>query len=200
MSRRLRLALLGCVAVGLLAWGVTALLERVLETPRDAVDVPPPPETPATAHITATLFHISEDGAGLVPARREVPLADGLVEQGRRILVAQLGDVPPAGLTTAIPPGTTLRAFYVTDRGDAFVDLSAEASAAHPGGSQSELLTVFALVHAVTANLPAVRRVQILVNGREVGSLAGHVDLRNPLEPDPSLIIDPNAPARAETP
>jgi hypothetical protein len=30
--------------------------------------------------------------------------------------------------------------------------------------------------------LPAISRVQILVDGKEVDTLAGHVDLRHPLE------------------
>jgi hypothetical protein len=43
-------------------------------------------------------------------------------------------------------------------------------------------------VNAVTANLPAIQRVQILIEGREVDTLAGHVDLRRPLERDASLV------------
>ena len=39
----------------------------------------------------------------------------------------------------------------------------------------------YAIVNAVTANLPAVQRVQILIDGKEVDTLAGHVDLRRPL-------------------
>ena len=35
--------------------------------------------------------------------------------------------------------------------------------------------------HQLTVNLPAVTRVQILVDGKEVDTLAGHVDLRHPL-------------------
>ncbi|HPW21762.1 MAG TPA: GerMN domain-containing protein, partial [Vicinamibacterales bacterium] len=58
-----------------------------------------------------------------------------------------------------------------------------------PGGSQHELLTVYAIVDTLTANLPAITSVQILVDGREVDSLAGHVDLRRPL---------PNTRLRAE--
>ena len=58
-----------------------------------------------------------------MPIRREVPLAEGLVAQGRQILIAQL-EPPPSPYISAIPAGTTLRAFYVTDKGDAFVDLS----------------------------------------------------------------------------
>jgi hypothetical protein len=43
-------------------------------------------------------------------------------------------------------------------------------------------------VNAVTANLPAVQRVQILVDGKEVDAIAGHVDIRRPLTRDASLV------------
>ena len=37
------------------------------------------------------------------------------------------------------------------------------------------------LVDALTVNLPAISAVQVLIDGREVETLAGHVDLRRPL-------------------
>ena len=91
---------------------------------------------------------------------------------------------------SVIPSGTTVRGFYITDRQDAFVDFSSRLVTGHPGGSTTELLTVNAIVNAVTANLPSVQRVQILIDGKEVDTLAGHVDLRRPLERDTSLIRD----------
>jgi hypothetical protein len=36
--------------------------------------------------------------------------------------------------------------------------------------------------------LPSIQRVQILIDGREADTLAGHVDLRRPLTPDPMLV------------
>jgi hypothetical protein len=137
--------------------------------------------------IAATLFFASPDGRSLVPVLREVALAEGLVPQGREILTAQLQSPPPP-YGSVIPEGTQLRAFYVTDRGDAFVDLSFDAEARHVGGTSAELLAVYAIVHAVTANLTTVQRVQILIDGREADTLAGHVDLRRPLEPDMSRV------------
>jgi germination protein M len=157
---------------------------------------PPPAEREAAAaqtapaaipHITATLFYGTQDGQALEGVRREVPLAEGSVAQGRLILASQM-EAAPTGYVSVIPPGTAVRAFYVTGGGDAFVDLSPEASANHPGGSSAELLTVAAIVNAVTANLPAIRRVQILIDGKEVDTLAGHIDLRRPLERDTSLV------------
>jgi spore germination protein GerM len=137
-------------------------------------------EQVATRRIRATLFFVSEDGARLVPIEREVPYGDGLLEQARRIVEAEIGPAP-APLLSALPAGTKLRAVYVSEQGVAFVDFSRELVAAHPGGSLNELLTVYSVVDALTANLPAVRAVQLLVDGREVDTLAGHVDLRRPL-------------------
>jgi len=83
-----------------------------------------------------------------------------------------------------------LRAVFLTEQGAAFVDLSGEVTSAHPGGSQSELLTVYTIVEALTANLPAITSVQILVDGREVDTLAGHVDLKSPLPRADRWVLD----------
>ena len=175
----------------LLVWGATRLLEDAVRVPQPAqppavADEPPPP----TAHITATLFYGASDGQKLVPVRVDVPLASDIVAQGQAIMRALLETSAPEPLVGVIPEGTTLRSFYVTPRGDAFVDLSSEVTTRHPGGSLTELLTVYAIVNAVTANLQAVQRVQILVDGREVDTIAGHVDVRRPLARDTSLVSD----------
>ena len=182
---------IGVALLGLLAWGVTSLLERLTERETAAVVTATPPPPNETPHIAATLFYATAEGDALLPVQREVPLAEGLVAQGRAILTAQFAP-PPAPYISAIPPGTMLRAFYVTEKGDAFVDVSG-ISTAHPGGSLTEMLTVHAIVNAVTANLPAVQRVQILVDGKEVDTIAGHVDIRQPLSRDTSLIREAEA-------
>jgi Sporulation and spore germination len=152
---------------------------------------PAAPAVPgAERKITATLYFISEDGMSLVGVQQEVPFGDPIGEQARSIVEAQLGAAPQP-LAAAIPSGTSLRGIYVTEREcdaagqckrDAFVDLSIEARTKHTGGALDELFTIYAIVDAVTVNLPAISRVQILVDGREVDTLAGHVDLRHPLE------------------
>jgi spore germination protein GerM len=188
-ARRILPVAAGIALLGLLAWGVTAALERLARPDREPASAPAVAESAVAAHITATLFYATEEGDALIPVRREVELAEGVVAQGRRILEAQLQPGPEPYLSP-IPAETKLRSFYATDRGDAFVDLSSEISTAHPGGSLAELLTVHAIVNAVTANLPAISRVQILIDGREVDTIAGHVDIRRPLTRDLSLVRD----------
>ena len=176
------------LVVVVVAWGASRLLERVVspvpEEPAAAAPAPPAANVP---HIIATLYYGTSDGQALAAVKREVPLGEGPRAQGRQILQSEL-EAAPAPYLSLIPPGTMLRAFYITERGDAFVDLSPEVSTMHPGGSTNELLTVYAIVNAVTANLSSVERVQILIGGKQVDTLAGHVDLRRPFERDTSLV------------
>ena len=130
--------------------------------------------------IKARLFYVSDDGTRLTSVEREVPYADPTESQARRILDAQFAPVT-APLVSAIPAGTAVRAVFLTPQGTAFVDVSPEIAAQHPGGSLNELLTVYTIVQVLTTNLPAVTSVQVLVDGKEVDTLAGHLDMKHPL-------------------
>nr|MBA2354951.1 GerMN domain-containing protein [Acidobacteriota bacterium] len=100
----------------------------------------------------------------------------------------------------AIAEGTKVRQMFVTEDGTAFVDLSKQAVANHRGGSLDELFAVYAIVNAVTVNLPAIKAVQIMVDGQEVDTLAGHVDLRHPLPRNLSWVGTPDAATDGGTP
>jgi spore germination protein GerM len=130
--------------------------------------------------IQALLFYVTEDGAELQAATQDVLYGATPAEQARRIVDAQV-QPPPAGRLSAIPAGTQVRSVYVGSKGDAYVDFSPEIRTAHSGGSLNEALAVFTIVNALTSNLPGITSVQILVDGKEVDSLAGHIDLRHPL-------------------
>lgn len=152
--------------------------------PRAVITPGPAPAASVLAEdgrkIKAHLFYVSEDGTRLTSVEREVPYADPTVAQARRIIETQLAPVEPP-LVSAIPAGTTLRGVFLTDDGSAFVDLTHEVTTGHAGGSLNELLTIYTIVQALTTNLPAVTSVQLLVDGKEVDTLAGHVDLKRPL-------------------
>jgi spore germination protein GerM len=202
MARRLGVLLI-LVVMSVAALGAMWAIARRWYGPRPApVATESRPAAPATPErkIKATLYFVSQDGLSLVGIEREVPFAEPIVLQARRIVQAQLGE-PPAPLAGAIPQGTTLRTLFITERGDAFVDLSPQVTTNHPGGALNELFTVYAIVDALTVNLPAITRVQILVNGKEADTLAGHVDLRRPLQKNlkwlPAAATPPPAPAPA---
>ena len=167
--------------VGLPRWYSTRTAQNAAPAPSAAA-----PSTPVRK-ITATLFYVADDGMALTPAQKEVPFGETVAEQARAIIEAQLS--PAAPQVSAIPAGVTVREVFVTERGDAFVNLSADISAKHPGGSLLEVFTVYTIVNALTVNLPAIARVQILVEGKEVDTLAGHVDLRHPLAKSTEWVV-----------
>jgi spore germination protein GerM len=165
------------------------------------------PAAAAERKITATLYYVSQDGLSLVGVQREVPFGDPILEQARHILEAQLTEAPPP-LATAIPVGTKLRGLFLGERGEAFVDLTGDVRTKHGGGALDEIFTVYVIVDALTVNLPSITRVQILIDGKEADTLAGHVDLRHPLQKNmrwaadslPQKITEPDKPPTAPEP
>jgi germination protein M len=135
---------------------------------------------PTGRKIKARLFYVNEDGVGLTSVERDIAFGETTADQAREIVMAQLAPaVEP--LVSAVPRGTQLRALFITDDGEAFVDLSRELISGHPGGTVNELLTVYTLVNVLTANLPAIATVQLLIDGKQLDTLAGHVNLRRSL-------------------
>jgi Sporulation and spore germination len=174
------------IVVAVLAWELFVGLPRwYAERTRSTAIAPPPAAAPAAAgpRINARLFYVSDDGTRLTGFERDVPFGEGPVEQARQIIAAQIAPVAEP-LVSPVPPGTKLRSVFLTTQGEAYVDLSHEVSTAHSGGTLDELLTVYCIVNALTVNLPAVKSVQLLIDGKEVPTLAGHVDLRRPLAKD----------------
>jgi spore germination protein GerM len=187
------------VAIGVVAitlgWALMTGLSRLLRDTQPplatAVETPvqtTPSDAPAIPRIKATLFFGSENGRHLVPVEQEIPLAEGTVAQARALVEAQLATPAPAPLASTIPAETKLRGLYVSAKNEAFVDLDDSVRAKHPGGSMNELFTVYTIVNVITANLPDVQLVQVMIEGREVDTLAGHVDLRRPLRKNESLL------------
>ena len=163
------------------AWVVAANLPRFLTTRQTpSTDSATGGRAADARKIQATLFYVSEDGTALVPVRGDVLYGATPTEQARRIAEAQVQS-PVDPLKSAIPAGTTVRAVFLTEAHEAFVDLGGAIVSGHQGGSLDEALTVYAIVNALTTNLPDIVSVQILVEGKQVDTLVGHLDLRYPL-------------------
>ena len=174
----------GAAGIGVLAlgvWLVVALLPRLLTTPIGTqADQAASEGASEGRRIQATIFYVSDDGGGLVASNRAVLYGATSVEQARRIIEAVV-ETPPEGRRSAIPAGTTVRSVFLAGSGQAYVDLGGAIVSGHTGGSLDEALAVYAVVNALTVNLPGITTVQILVDGQQVDTLAGHIDLRYPL-------------------
>ena len=95
---------------------------------------------------------------------------------------------PQQGLVRTLPVATAIRAIFVTQEGVCFVDLTSAVADYHPGGIQSELLTIYSIVNSLVLNVPQIKAVKILINGTETKTLAGHIDLQHPIKANMLLI------------
>jgi spore germination protein GerM len=137
----------------------------------------------AASDAQTRLVHLyfADDGNAYLKAEARV-LDSGTAGRrfGEEVLQALLAG-PGQALVRTIPAATELRALYITAERTAYVDLSAAVREDHPGGVQSELLTIYAIVNTLVLNLEDVARVQILIEGNTAQTLAGHIDISRPL-------------------
>lgn len=110
---------------------------------------------------------------------RVLTLGETPADSARLVLEALLQG-PAGDRISPIPEGTRIRAVYLNGS-TAIVDISPEIRDHHPGGSQAELHTIYAVVNSLVLNIPEVRSVKLLIGGKEADTLAGHIDLRFPL-------------------
>jgi spore germination protein GerM len=89
---------------------------------------------------------------------------------------------PKGQALPTVPAEAKVREVFIDDQGTAYVDFSEALSQANQIGPWAEMLTLRSLVQTLAANIPEVKRVQILIEGREAETLAGHMDIRRPLD------------------
>lgn len=142
---------------------------------------------PNLAKVKAHLYFTNQDGQSLKAEERSLVRHDNAVDHARSIVDALIAG-PRTELLPTLPAETRVLSLYVTQDGIAFVDFDRTIREKHPGGTLSELFTVFSVVNSISLNVPEVEATKILIEGREVGTLAGHIDIRFPLRPDILII------------
>jgi|Deesub1362B_J571_1020462.scaffolds.fasta_scaffold00002_311 spore germination protein GerM len=136
---------------------------------------------------TITLFFLSEEDALLHPEEREIPATSSVVEAAR-ITINELLKGSHEELICPFSPQVQLREIFISEEGIAYVDFSREISEAQPYGATSEMLAIYSVVNTLTYNFKEIKKVFLLVEGRERETLSGHVDLRRPFLPMNDLI------------
>lgn len=137
-----------------------------------------------------SVYFPSSSGDGLVAESHEIFETTTPGDRAKQI-VADLIEGPRSGAALrAVPRGTHLRQVYVLRSGVAYLDFSRELVEGLGGGSMLELLTVYAIVDSVTRNIPEIKSVGLLIEGNIPDTLNGHLDLRYPLRPDYSMVLE----------
>ena len=134
-----------------------------------------------------TLFFSEEEGEYLVGEKREIPKRDRVEEEARET-IAELIRGPQGAFIPTVPSRAKLLTLQIDAQGLAKVNFDQALSREHPGGSSAEMLTLYSIVNSLTLNFPQIKRVQILIDGKAVESIAGHISLKHPVSFNPSIV------------
>jgi hypothetical protein len=138
--------------------------------------VAPPPTGPKEQ---VTLYVAYDDPGILVARGASIALPQGRQERAQEVLQTLLARYLEEDSSHPLPAGSEIRNVYLVDPGMAVIDANAALADRHRSGILVEELTVISLVQTLSANVPGINRVKILVDGKERETLAGHADLTN---------------------
>ena len=122
----------------------------------------------------------------LVAEKRYIYKEEEAALQAKEVIKALL-EGSKTGNVNTFPANVALRDVKVDKDGLAQVNFNANLTKLHPGGSTAEMVTIYSLTNTLTANVPAIKSVKILVDGKELPSIKGHISTVNPFMPDPDL-------------
>ncbi len=133
------------------------------------------------------LYFSDREGQYLIGEKREIQQRDDVEEEAEEI-VNELIKGPKGKLIPTLPPKTKLLDVEMDEDHVAKVNFNETLSKDHPGGSSAEMMTLYSVVNSLTLNLPQIKSVQILIEGKALETIAGHLSLKKPISPKPDLI------------
>jgi Sporulation and spore germination len=166
--------LLAVLSMSLYVWHMRG---RAAAGPVFAIDTLPvvPPVAGPTEQVT--LF-VAYDDIGVLHAQpAQIPLPSVRQQRAEELLRALLALYLDKSSPHPLPPGSDVRSVYLVDPGLAVIDINAAFADGHRSGVLEEELTVASLIQTLSANIPGILKVKILVEGKERETLAGHADL-----------------------
>jgi germination protein M len=180
------------VIVGYLIFNkfIVPVWERYTEKPVITKEVPYKEEEikeveplPIEEMVEVNLYFSDSQAMYLIPEKRKISQIPSLARQAVNELIKGPEN---SDFYRTIPEGTQVNEVYIADD-IVYIDLSEEIFKNHPGGSSGELMTVYSIVNTLT-EIPPIKGVQILVEGNEMESLVGHIDISMPLLRDEDWI------------
>ena len=139
-----------------------------------------PVVAPVAGNTERVTLYVAYDDIGILRAQpAQVPLPSVRQQRAEEVLRALITLYLDKSSPHPLPPGSDIRSIYLVDPGLAVIDINAAFADGHRSGVLAEELTIASLIQTLSANIPGILKVKILVEGRQRETLAGHADLSN---------------------
>lgn len=186
MKKNIRLLIMATMlAVTFLIAGCDSAAPVSQTTPEKAAEQPQQANAPATQEKTMQLvvYHATKDAQFLVPETHKVPVNSHPARTAIELLIAGAKNPELVGV---MPQGTKIKNIVIKDH-IAYVDFDDKLIKKNVGGSAGEILLVGAIVNTLT-EFPDIHQVQILVEGKKIETISGHMDTSEPLSRSERII------------
>ena len=136
-------------------------------------------EARTTKEMKIKVYYPDESGLRLVGVNREIEIS---AQDDKYKAAVEAVMTPPKekNLTSVIPNNSSLISVKVKD-GTAVVNLDKKIKNGFSGGSTGEEFLIGSVVNTLT-EFKEVKNVKFLIDGQEVETLSGHMDLSEPVE------------------
>lgn len=131
--------------------------------------------------IEVSLFFSDANERFLVAEKRFVVKENNDEDQAKEIIKALI-EGSKTGKVATFPPKAEVQSVKIKDAGLAEISFAKSLTRNHPGGSASEMATIFSLTDTLISNIPGIKKVKLLVDGKELASIKGHIDTRQAFE------------------
>ncbi|MEI7904575.1 MAG: GerMN domain-containing protein, partial [Candidatus Firestonebacteria bacterium] len=79
-------------------------------------------------------------------------------------------------VVNAVPAGVKVRNIFLDDKNCVYIDFDKTLVSSHAGGSKGELDTLNCIKNTLTYNFRDIEFVKLLVEGKELQTIAGHIN------------------------
>lgn len=148
----------------------------------------PKNQEPKLATMEVVLYFSDDQANFLVPEKRNISIEEGASDEVLAVKILQELIAGPQNkeLNATIPAEAKILSVKINE-GMATADFSKELQTKHWGGSTGEGMTLNSIANTLT-ELDSIDKVELLIEGKKVESLAGHMDTTVPLERNEDII------------
>jgi hypothetical protein len=176
MMNKVLIGLLSVLVTGvLLGYGVSWYFQQD-QNPTGEVRIAITKEVPMRE---VQLYFTDSEGTFLVPEPRDIPMCDVDRDCINSLLVSLING-SQQGNFPVLPKETKILGIEV-ENDLVRVDFSRQLVDFHPGGSLTELLSIYSIANSLSESFPYIRQIQILVAGEVRQTLKGHVRIDQPI-------------------
>lgn len=136
------------------------------------------------------VYYLTHDQNQLHAERRLIVNTGPISARVERAMEAFLDGPKSSNLVSPVPSGTQLQSVFWSEQNRCvYISFSEEILKNHPGHALAEWGTIYAIVNTAAGQSPAVERVHILVDGREIANPNTLMDWSKPFEPDATFVL-----------